>query len=130
MAKKATITAKKEADSEDKKPWILGRQYKILFGFVLILFSVALLLSFISFFIHGQEDQSAISELANRSKTVNNWLGKFGAFLSGLLIYRGFGAASFLFQMASHAKCWSPPRTSWTSFLCVLPVFVFHFHGW
>ena len=97
MAKKATITAKKEADSEDKKPWILGRQYKILFGFVLILFSVALLLSFISFFIHGQEDQSAISELANRSKTVNNWLGKFGAFLSDLFIYRGFGAASFLF---------------------------------
>jgi S-DNA-T family DNA segregation ATPase FtsK/SpoIIIE len=35
--------------------------------------------------------------LANRSETVNNWLGKFGAFLADLFIYRGFGVASFLF---------------------------------
>ena len=97
MAKKTLTTDKKEANSEGKKPWKLGRQYKILFGFVLILFSVALLLSFISFFIHGQEDQSAVSELANRSETVNNWLGKFGAFLADLFIYKGFGVASFLF---------------------------------
>jgi S-DNA-T family DNA segregation ATPase FtsK/SpoIIIE len=97
MAKKTTSIYKKEANSEEKKPWKLGRQYGILFGFVLILFSVALLLAFISFFIHGQEDQSAVSELASRSKTVNNWLGKFGAFLADLFIYKGFGAASFLF---------------------------------
>ena len=97
MAKKTTSIDKKEANSEGKKPWKLGRQYGILFGFVLILFSVALLLAFISFFIHGQEDQSAVSELVNRSKTVNNWLGKFGAFLADLFIYKGFGAASFLF---------------------------------
>ena len=97
MAKKTLTTDKKEANSESKKPWVLGRQYKILLGFILILFSVALLLAFISFFIHGQEDQSAVSELANRSETVNNWLGKFGAFLADLFIYRGFGVASFLF---------------------------------
>ncbi|MEY3500981.1 MAG: hypothetical protein RL308_2650, partial [Bacteroidota bacterium] len=59
--------------------------------------SIALLLAFISFFIHGQEDQSAVSELGNRAQTVNNWLGKFGAFLADLFIYRGFGIASFLF---------------------------------
>ena len=97
MAKKTLTTDKKESNSEDQKPWKYGRQYKILFGFVLILFSVALLLAFISFFIHGQEDQSAVSELANRAQTVNNWLGKSGAFLADLFIYRGFGAASFLF---------------------------------
>jgi S-DNA-T family DNA segregation ATPase FtsK/SpoIIIE len=97
MTKKTLTTDKKEANSEGKKPWGLGRQYKILLGFILILFSVALLLAFISFFIHGQEDQSAVSELANRTETVNNWLGKFGAFLADFFIYRGFGAASFLF---------------------------------
>jgi S-DNA-T family DNA segregation ATPase FtsK/SpoIIIE len=43
------------------------------------------------FFIHGQEDQSAVSELTNRSETVQNWLGKFGAFLSDLIVYKGFG---------------------------------------
>ena len=97
MAKKTLTTDKKESNSEDQKPWKYGRQYKILFGFVLILFSVALLLAFISFFIYGQEDQSAVSELANRAQTVNNWFGKSGAFLADLFIFRGFGVASFLF---------------------------------
>ena len=97
MAKKTTITDKNVSSTEDKKPWMMPRQYKILIGFVFILFSIALLLAFISFFIHGQEDQSAVSELGNRAQTVNNWLGKFGAFLADLFIYRGFGIASFLF---------------------------------
>ena len=97
MAKKTTTTDKKASSAEGKKPWMMPRQYKILFGFVFILFSIALLLAFISFFIHGQEDQSAVSELGNRAQTVNNWLGKFGAFLADLFIYRGFGIASFLF---------------------------------
>ena len=96
MAKK-TLTTKKGTDPEDKLPWKLGKQYKILLGFIMILFSVALLLAFISFFIYGQEDQSAVAELTNRSETVNNWLGKFGAFLADLFIYKGFGIASFLF---------------------------------
>lgn len=96
MAKK-TVTTKKGTDPEDKLPWKLGKQYKILIGFIMILFSVALLLAFISFFIYGQEDQSAVTQLTNRSETVNNWLGKFGAFLADLFIYRGFGIASFLF---------------------------------
>jgi S-DNA-T family DNA segregation ATPase FtsK/SpoIIIE len=97
MAKKTTTTDKKALSAESKKPWMMPRQYKILIGFVFILFSIALLLAFISFFIHGQEDQSAVSELGNRAQTVNNWLGKFGAFLADLFIYRGFGVASFLF---------------------------------
>lgn len=96
MAKKI-VTTKKGTDPEDKLPWKLGKQYKILIGFIMILFSVALLLAFISFFIYGQEDQSAVTQLTNRSETVNNWLGKFGAFLADLFIYRGFGIASFLF---------------------------------
>lgn len=96
MAKKI-VTTKKGTDPEDKLPWKLGKQYKILIGFIMILFSVALLLAFISFFIYGQEDQSAVTQLTNRSETVNNWLGKFGAFLADLFIYKGFGIASFLF---------------------------------
>ena len=35
--------------------------------------------------------------MSNRSEPVNNWLGKFGAFLADFFIYKGFGAASFLF---------------------------------
>jgi S-DNA-T family DNA segregation ATPase FtsK/SpoIIIE len=97
MAKKTLLKDKKVTDPEDKLPWQLGKQYKVLLGFILILLSVALLLAFISFFIYGQEDQSAVAEMTNRSQNVSNWLGKFGAFLADLFIYKGFGIASFLF---------------------------------
>lgn len=97
MAKKTYSTQKKEPISGEILSSKTGRQYQILIGFVFILFSIALLLAFISFFIYGQEDQSALTELSNRTKTVNNWLGKFGAFLADLFLYKGFGIASFLF---------------------------------
>jgi S-DNA-T family DNA segregation ATPase FtsK/SpoIIIE len=73
------------------------KQHKIVFGSLLVLFSIALLFAFISFFIYGQQDQSAVRELNDRAEIVQNWLGKFGAFLADLLIYRGFGIAAFIF---------------------------------
>ena len=100
MAKttKTTSNDKKTVDAtEQKKKWKVSRQHKMLIGSLFMLFSIALFVAFISFFIHGQEDQSAVLELTNRSETVQNWLGKFGAFLADIFIYRGFGAASFLF---------------------------------
>lgn len=91
---------KENTQTKDKTPTINPnklKQYRVLLGFVLIITSIALLLSFISFFIHGQHDQSAVNDLGDRSEVVGNWLGKFGAYVSDLFIYRGFGAASFLF---------------------------------
>jgi S-DNA-T family DNA segregation ATPase FtsK/SpoIIIE len=94
-------TVKKETpETKDKNPNKNNnrlKQYKVLLGFILLLSSVALLLSFISFFIHGQNDQSAVNDLTDRKEVVGNWLGKFGAYVSNLFIYKGFGAASFLF---------------------------------
>lgn len=91
---------KENTQTKDKTPTINPnklKQYRVLLGFVLIITSIALLLSFISFFIHGQHDQSAVGDLTDRKEVVGNWLGKFGAYVSNLFIYRGFGAASFLF---------------------------------
>jgi DNA segregation ATPase FtsK/SpoIIIE, S-DNA-T family len=95
----ARLTKKeKVSDKEnDKKKNLRSKQYSVLFGFLLILFSIALLVSFVSFFLHGQEDQSAVSDLLDRDETVKNWLGKFGAYLADIFIYKGFGAASFVF---------------------------------
>ncbi|WNM18469.1 DNA translocase FtsK [Flavobacterium capsici] len=96
--KKETTADKKGTDKKSpEKNVARKKQYKVLFGFLLILFSIALLVSFVSFFIYGQEDQSAVSDLLDREDTVKNWLGKFGAYLADLFIYRGFGAASFVF---------------------------------
>lgn len=97
-------TTKKEATdpinnskSLKQNSWKITKQHKIVLGSLLVLFSIALLLAFISFYIYGQEDQSAVNQFTDRSEVVQNWLGKFGAFLADLIVYQGFGIASFLF---------------------------------
>jgi S-DNA-T family DNA segregation ATPase FtsK/SpoIIIE len=100
MAKTAKANASdKKTDQETgvKKSFKITRQHKMLFGALLVLVSIAMLLSFISFFIYGQEDQSAVDALTDRSLVTQNWLGKFGAAIANFFIYRGFGAASFIF---------------------------------
>ncbi len=94
-----TAATNKKTDSVpgEKKPFKISRQYKMVAGVMLVLFSIALLLAFISFFIYGQADQSAVNAVADRSETAKNWLGKFGAYVSDIFIFKGFGAASFLF---------------------------------
>jgi S-DNA-T family DNA segregation ATPase FtsK/SpoIIIE len=75
----------------------MNRRQKFIVGILFIFFSIALLLSFISYFITGTADQSAVSHISNRSISAENWLGKIGAWLADFFLYQGFGIASFLF---------------------------------
>ena len=93
--KPTSIPNKKESISDPKLAAISNNQLKILVGCLLILLSVALLVAFISFFVYGQFDQSAVAEITDRNIEVQNWLGKFGAYVADLFIYKGFGIASF-----------------------------------
>ena len=86
-----------DSKSEPTKKRGFSRQHKVIFGTLLFLFSIALMLSFVSFYIYGQLDQSAIHEIGNRSIEVRNWLGKFGAYLANIFVYQGFGVAAFIF---------------------------------
>ncbi|KQB43857.1 Cell division protein FtsK [Flavobacterium daejeonense] len=95
--KKETLDPNNNSKTKVLKSWEISKQQKTILGCLLILFSVALLVAFVSFYIYGQEDQSAVLEITNRTETVKNWLGKFGAFLANLIVYQGFGLASFLF---------------------------------
>jgi S-DNA-T family DNA segregation ATPase FtsK/SpoIIIE len=95
--KKESPDKKTDSKSVVKKPWVMSKQYKIVLGSLLVLFSIALLLAFISFYIYGQVDQSAVNQLTDRNESVQNWLGKFGAFLADAMVYKGFGIASFIF---------------------------------
>lgn len=97
--KKETTDKKKEPKADTKKSWKLSKQQKFVLGCLLVLFSIALLVAFISFYINGQwqTDQSAVSHLDDRTEVVQNWLGKFGAYLADLIVYKGFGLASFIF---------------------------------
>lgn len=100
--KKENINNPKDPNSE-LKLLKTKKQYRVLFGFILVLTSIAFLVSFISFFVSGesvsagQADQSAVNSLLNRNEVVENWLGKLGAYMADLFIYRGFGVASFVF---------------------------------
>ena len=95
--KKEPLDKKNNSKTETSKQLQLKKQHKIVLGCLLILFSIALLLSFVSFYIYGQQDQSAVAQLSDRSEIVQNWLGKFGAFLADLIVYKGFGLAAFIF---------------------------------
>ena len=101
--KKEPSLGEQAKQSKDKNPSseikILKtkKQYRLLFGFLLMLLAIGFLVSFISFFVSGQADQSAVDSVTDRNVHVENWLGKLGAYIANLFIYRGFGVASFLF---------------------------------
>ncbi|MFD2892623.1 DNA translocase FtsK [Flavobacterium chuncheonense] len=96
MAKKKQDTSKSSAKKE-KRNWKPNRQQKFAIGVLLTLLAIALLLSFISYFVTGNYDQSQVEQVFDRNTNVNNWLGKFGAYLADFFLYHGFGIASFIF---------------------------------
>ncbi|SHI98668.1 DNA segregation ATPase FtsK/SpoIIIE, S-DNA-T family [Arenibacter nanhaiticus] len=95
MAKKT----KKPRSSGIKKDFTiqLSKQNKIITGSLLMLFSIALFFSFVSYYFTWQEDQSLLTEFANRNELAKNLLNKFGASVSHFFIYKGFGPASIIF---------------------------------
>ena len=95
MAKK---TRKSKPKTTKKRfSFTLSKQNKIILGSLLILLSIALFFSFISFYFAWQADQSTLSEFANRNEQAKNLLNKFGASVSHFFMYKGFGLASFIF---------------------------------
>jgi S-DNA-T family DNA segregation ATPase FtsK/SpoIIIE len=98
MAKKTSKdSVNNPTETKEKFSWRLSRQQKFILGISLIFFSLALLLSFISYFITGNNDQDLVTQLMNRDAKAENWLGKFGAYLADFFLYKGFGVASFIF---------------------------------
>lgn len=83
---------KKKAKKKTRKG--LSKKNKVILGSLLILLSVALFFSFISFYLNWQSDQSLLSEFADRNKEARNLLSKFGAAVSHFFMFRGFGLAA------------------------------------
>jgi S-DNA-T family DNA segregation ATPase FtsK/SpoIIIE len=94
MAKKATKTKPKTA--KKGSPFKISKQNKIIIGSLLMLLSIALFFSFVSFYFTWQDDQSLLSEFKNRNAEAKNLLNKFGASVSHLFVYKGFGIASLI----------------------------------
>ena len=72
------------------------RQTQNIIGLFLLLFSLFLCIAFISFFFNWQKDQSSLNYFTDKTIKSNNLLGKIGANLSHLFIYKGFGLAAFV----------------------------------
>ena len=89
---------KSSAPRKRKMP-VLSKQNKVILGSLLILLSLALFFSFVSFYFTWQDDQSLLTEFASRDKSAENLLNKFGAGVSHFFMYRGFGLASFMFPV-------------------------------
>lgn len=76
-------------------------RFKLACGFFLIIVSVYLLLSFVSFLFTWRADYSIVNPSGNDSvldsaREVENWLGMYGALTSHYFITRWFGISAFL----------------------------------
>ncbi|MDP4184199.1 MAG: DNA translocase FtsK [Bacteroidota bacterium] len=80
----------------------LFEKIKLIAGFLLVSFSLYLLLAFISFIFSGGDDQSLFDVksgdfILRPGIQARNWAGKGGAWLADVFINRWFGLASFIF---------------------------------
>ncbi len=99
MAKKKTKTpAKPKAVKKPRKPisFKLSKQQKILLGSFLFFLGLALFISFASYLFTWKADQSTLTDLTDREVPAANWLSKFGAAISHVIMYKGFGISSFI----------------------------------
>jgi len=98
MAKKKPKSKTAKKSSIKKPSFKLSNQQRLIFGSLLIILSLLLFISFLSFFFTGDADQSTLNEFASREVKTENWASKLGAWLSDFFIQRGFGISSFIFS--------------------------------
>ncbi|MDF3027145.1 MAG: cell division protein FtsK/SpoIIIE [Fluviicola sp.] len=78
------------------------KRVKTILGIAMVLFSFFTFLSCFSYFFTWTSDQDRVLDVSlfgflfdNNPEPVENWLGKFGAWMSHLFMYRWFGVSSF-----------------------------------
>ena len=103
----AKNTYKSKSSKGSKKSFKLNlnflgdRRFQLVSGFILLGFSLFLIIAFISYLFTGKADQSVVTSVSELSlktsgREVENWLGLLGAYLSHFFIFNTFGIASFL----------------------------------
>ena len=80
--------------------FLYDERFQKIFGLTLLLASVYLAIAFTSFLFTWQNDFSAVNgSLFSSDMRVENWLGKTGALLAHIFIYKWFGVASYIFPL-------------------------------
>ena len=83
--------------SKNKEKKELSSAKRLFIGSSLIILSLFLIISFVSYFFTGEIDQSSLNNFTDKTISNSNSLGKIGATLSDFFIYRGFGLSSIIF---------------------------------
>lgn len=96
MARNSTTKTTKKRFS--KLQFTLTSSQKLVLGSFLVILGILLFIALLSYLFTGESDQSVLGDFTNRSVETNNWLSKVGAWISQLLIYKGFGISSFIFS--------------------------------
>jgi len=106
--KKRSSSKKKKSNSPLAKYFqqLDRKKVKNTLGVISLLLSFYIFLACFSYLLTWQEDQNRVLNKGlfeflfdGNEQPVANWLGKFGAWISHLLIYRWFGIASFAFSL-------------------------------
>jgi S-DNA-T family DNA segregation ATPase FtsK/SpoIIIE len=97
--KKPTASSPKK--KEASVPFFKNEKFRFILGSIIFIVAIYFLIAFVSFLFFGATDQSKLDlswkELVfNREINVENKAGKTGAYLSELIVNKGFGVASFL----------------------------------
>ncbi|MDA0884976.1 MAG: DNA translocase FtsK 4TM domain-containing protein [Bacteroidetes bacterium] len=71
-------------------------KFKVVFGYILLFLSLFLFTSFTSYLFNWKVDQSNVNMIFDRDVEVENILGKTGAYIGHLFIYKLFGISSFV----------------------------------
>ena len=90
---------RKSKNLKDKTNVEISSSHRLFIGSLLILLSITLFLSIISYFFTGENDQSTLVDFFERSTKSENWLSKVGAWISHLLVFKGFGVSSIIFSV-------------------------------
>ena len=85
--------------SKNKQKKEISGAKRLFIGSSLIILSLFLLISFVSYFFTGDIDQSDLNNFTDLEIDNSNSLGKIGAKLSDLFIYKGFGISSIIFPL-------------------------------
>lgn len=107
---------------------------RIFFGLTLVLLSVVLALSFISYLMNWKADQSQAGTMLDKSIQSSNIFGKIGDWLGNIFIFESIGIASFVIAflflvvgtLILKKKIFKPWKTIGHSlfFICWLPIFM------
>lgn len=107
---------------------------RIFFGLLMFLISFVLTLSFISYLMKWQEDQSQAGMMLDRSIKSSNLFGKIGDWLGNIFVFESIGIAAFIiaflflvFGLLIFKKNYFKPWKTFGHslfFICWLPIFM------